>query len=1371
MKSKVAIFVSFALILGLLSASLPACQPVFSAEAHMVIVPRILYSGETTELSVALLKGDEFRSGDVEVTLVKEGKIVVRTESHIDGKGIIELKLPQLDSGTYEIQVSGPGFSEKANIKVESSFLLFLETDKPIYKPGQTIHISTISLNSELRPISQQITIYAQDAKGTKVYKKDVTTDRFGMASIELPLSTEPNLGVWKIVAEAQDSKTQIDVRVEEYVLPKYEVKVNLPKDWFLVSDRISGAVEGIYSFGKPVSGELEIIASRYVGEWQEYARLTKTINGTADFELPAVEYVAGVPASGGMGNVNIEFVIREQSTGYEERTTRLLTIAASPLSLQIIPEGNVFKPGLPFNFLLLSENPGRQPVPATVDVTVSYLDKDYDEIDKEKTTIDTGQGMVTVLVSPQAKSVAMVIEATSDGAHTSQIILATYSPTGSFIHLEQVSDPLLAVGETARFKIHATKEATTFYYEVIASGRVVFSDFTRSQDIIFNVTPQMAGSARLLVYQILPNSEVAADYLPFNVSAIYPNQVSAVFNTEESRPGDTIEVNVQSEGLSKVGLVIVDKSVFILAENRMNLEQVFAELERLYMTPQAELHSITLYPAITTKGASDIMRDAGVIVLSNKRLPEGKEFQSPWGDLLAGGDLFLNDAVREEAVLPGVDQKVDTSDLVQVERIRQFFPETWVWQQLETDSSGKANLTLTVPDSVTTWMLRAVAISEYQGLGIAEDELRAFQPFFIKLDLPYSAIRGEEFPVRVAVYNYLDEAQDIVVELKATDWFELLDDSQKTIEVAAGDVGSVNFKISPKGLGFNNLQVSARSKEVADALILPLLVQPEGVPREFVENLILNENSDATINTTIPEGTIAESGRVFLSLTGSYLTQTLEGLEGLIQMPFGCGEQNMIVFAPDVFITRYLEESGQLKVEIMAKAEKLMITGYQRELTYRRSDGSFSAFGNQDESGSLWLTAFVLKSFAQAKNLIFVDQDVLDAASDWIIKHQKEDGSFESVGFVHHQEMMGGLTGKDALTAYVAIALIESDEEVASAQAIGYLESRLQSMDDPYTMAISSYALELAGSAQRDAAYDMLMAIAKEDDNGLHWGNGGILELQPVPDREIDGRLIPPQNPPAIIETTSYAMLALINHGDSFNAGRAGKWLVSQRNAYGGYGSTQDTVVALQALTEYATNLKSDVNLEVHVIGRGIDQVIYVNPSNFDVMQIIELPTDSEINITASGQGEVITQVVTRFNIDTPDEADPVIKVDVMYDASEVLVNDLVNVTASVGFNPPEPIASGMVVLDISVPTGFAPVVESIEAAVAGDPVIKRFDISGRKVIFYLDEIKAGETITLTFQVKAVYPVKAKGVVSQAYAYYQPDLRGESLSQEFIVS
>ena len=291
---------------------------------------------------------------------------------------------------------------------------------------------------------------------------------------------------------------------------------------------------------------------------------------------------------------------------------------------------------------------------------------------------------------------------------------------------------------------------------------------------------------------------------------------------------------------------------------------------------------------------------------------------------------------------------------------------------------------------------------------------------------------------------------------------------------------------ISPRQLGQNGVKITARSTEAADAVIKTIIIEPEGVSREMIENLILTAGSTQETSTDIPVIAIDGSGRAYLTVTSSYLTQTIEGLEALIQMPFGCGEQNMIVFAPDVFITRYLEASGQLKPEIMAKAEMLMLTGYQRQLTYRHSDGSFSAFGESDEVGSLWLTAFVLKSFAQAEDLIYIDSDILDEARDWIISHQKSDGSFEPVGFIHHQDMMGGLTGNTALTAYVAIALMEAGDTVGSARAVSYLESQIDDIERAYTMTLVTYALEKDNSPLKEQAYEKIMSMAKEDENGL---------------------------------------------------------------------------------------------------------------------------------------------------------------------------------------------------------------------------------------------------------------------------------------------
>jgi CD109 antigen len=266
-----------------------------------------------------------------------------------------------------------------------------------------------------------------------------------------------------------------------------------------------------------------------------------------------------------------------------------------------------------------------------------------------------------------------------------------------------------------------------------------------------------------------------------------------------------------------------------------------------------------------------------------------------------------------------------------------------------------------------------------------------------------------------------------------------------------------------------------------------------------------------------------------------------------------------------------------------------------------------------------------------------------------------------------------------------------------------------------------------------------------------------------------------PDINRSAGIETTAYATLALVKHGDAFNASKASKWLVSKRNAYGGYGSTQDTVVTLQALTEYATNARSDADLTITLKSAGIDKQLKINQTNFDVLQVVEVPVNAQIEMKVSGKGDAIGQVVRRFNelmADTTPAAQ-MLKIDVNYDTTEVEVNDLVKVSVNIEFNPlPELNISeaGMIVLDVSIPTGFEAVTDSIVAITQKMPDIKRYDIAGRKVIFYVENMKPGEKITFDFQVRALYPVKAKGVTSTAYSYYKPDIKGEVLSEAMTV-
>ena len=521
-------------------------------------------------------------------------------------------RFPEASPGEYDIEVKGLGFRDSAQVRVVDTKALFLETDKPIYKPGQDIHMRVLMLDPELKPLSENVTVEVQDAKGIKVFKQQGAADDFGMTNLQMPLSTEPNLGVWKLTAISGDQTTQLDVRVEEYVLPKYEVTVETPKDWVLANEPIKGTVSAEYSFGKPVRGEVEIVASRYVGVWKEFATFTQEIDGSGPFELPAVSYVSGVPASGGQGNLTLDVTVKEKSTGYVETTTRLLTVAQGSLKLQVIPESRAFKPSLPFSFLIVTETPGNEPVDREVSVVVEYLGEYLQSLGRRTNRVVTDRGKVLLQIHSPKDAVALVIRAESKGAGTMVNLQASYSPSGNFIHVEQAGDSLLNVGETARFKVASTAEQRNTYYEVISRGKVVSSGFSKSPDIAFQTTPVMAPTSRLVVYQILPNNEVAADYIPFDVAARYPMDLALGFSKDEVSPGEAVNIEVGSQGPARVGLAAVDRSVFILAENRVNLHQVFAELERLYMQPQVELHEFRPFRgSVVTRGAEETFRDA----------------------------------------------------------------------------------------------------------------------------------------------------------------------------------------------------------------------------------------------------------------------------------------------------------------------------------------------------------------------------------------------------------------------------------------------------------------------------------------------------------------------------------------------------------------------------------------------------------------------------------------------------------------------------------------------------------------------------------------------------------------------------------------
>ena len=134
MKSKTFTAVIVMLVLAPFSTIIPGCAcPSEAADSYMAIVPKVLHSGGTETLSMSLFSEGRPVRDRVEIALLSEGEEIYKIQEEINGKGTVEIDIPEVEDGEYEIQVSGTGFRDEATIAVEKSFLVFIETDKPIY--------------------------------------------------------------------------------------------------------------------------------------------------------------------------------------------------------------------------------------------------------------------------------------------------------------------------------------------------------------------------------------------------------------------------------------------------------------------------------------------------------------------------------------------------------------------------------------------------------------------------------------------------------------------------------------------------------------------------------------------------------------------------------------------------------------------------------------------------------------------------------------------------------------------------------------------------------------------------------------------------------------------------------------------------------------------------------------------------------------------------------------------------------------------------------------------------------------------------------------------------------------------------------------
>nr|XP_013055344.2 alpha-2-macroglobulin-like protein 1 [Anser cygnoides] len=1332
--------------------------------------------------------------------------------------------------GTVQLHISnGHYFSAKEEKQVlirRTGTGTFIQMDKPVYRPGQTVKFRIVTLTEDFVPVNSKYSmVEIQDPNQNRIGQWLDVRPKQGIADLSFQLASELSLGTYTI--SVVNPKVSSTFKVEEHVLQKFDVFFEGPVQIYASDKTFPLRVCGRYHYGKAVQGTMRVtlcqkarrrpqnvskdICREYSGQTVSKGCFTPSVS-TSVFNLAPSEEDSKIYA---------EASLLEAGTGVQINSSSQILISRTAARAVFETPNAYYIPGVPYRGKIkLQDHHGNGMKNRKVYLVIKFMRRRL-----IKMYITDGNGRASFNLDTTAwNSSSVFLEGRftlEDLTHTPWKTGISYTnayhhlqpfhvTTKSFLDIHPLTGTLpcgLKQSVQVTFTLSRddlgedTSRIGFAYYVTGKAGIVVrgqrsvqvgkLNMLKGSFSIPLTFTADFTPSPSLVVYAIFPGGGITADSIRFDVALCFENEVKVGFLAKEAHPESTVQLRLQAAPGSVCAVQAVDETMFLVRpESELTSQMVYGLFPAIYR------HG---YPAQVEE-----YPDHCVQPHSTSPLLQGKPQHSFQPDIFnlfwnMGLKIFSNLAIRKPTQCshradrkpmmggPPMEYKRMTEEQPQLTtqgRFHHYLPETWIWNLFSVGSNGSRSVPVTAPAAVAAWKVKTFCLAG-RGFGLAPTtSLRTVQPVFVDVTLPYSVIQGETFTLKATVFNYLQQCIQIQVALAKSPDFQvelcrtcrdrecLCAEESKTFawNMTAIQLGTLNITIrtevldtTPRCGDRKPLPATMRRRHI---LVKHLLVRPEGVLVEKSYSSILCPRGGNMVEDPVPlhlpDNVVKGSARASISISGDLMGIVLQNLDRLVQLPHGCGEQNMVLFAPIVYVLQYLEKTRQLTPEIKEKAAGLLHNGYQAQLLYKHRDGSYSVFGQQDGEGNTWLTAFVVKSFGQAKKYIYVDDKNIQDALRWLEQNQLPSGCFATKGSFFHSSIKGSVDDEISLGAYVAAALLELGQPLKGKMmqsTLHCLQQAVHNVTSIYTEAVLAYAFALAGDYE--TTQELLYKLEEQAIK-----SGGQIHWSPKPSSPASTAFWPGTQS-VDVELTAYVLLAYLSKprvhaGDMTTAAGIVAWLTQQQNAYGGFASTQDTVVALQALAKYAartfsTSGQALVRVKSH---RGFGKTFQVTRQKRLLVQqaaLTEIP--GQFLVQAQGSSCVFAQTVLRYHKSPPRTTVTfTLRVNTeLANCSQANTRALV-VRILVSYIGSR-VTSNMVIMEVSLLSGFvlAPV---SRMSLERKTIIKKIEVKADVVYIYLDKLN-DESQTFSLQLEQIFEMKnLKPATVKVYDYYQPEER-----------
>ncbi|OWA52410.1 CD109 antigen [Hypsibius exemplaris] len=1203
---------------------------------------------------------------------------------------MLTLKVPDLNEKTHTYHLvatvgsrpqASAAMTERLTVLRDQSLVL-VQFNKPAYKPGETVSYHVVIVNERLLPLGAAVDVTIKDPKGV-ISQQDSHVppsipNRPGFVNGTFSLSLSDMVGEWTLEVKTLDETTVAhNFTVSRYVLPRFLLNVTGPPFLHAKASKLMIAVSARRPYGAvTLDMKADLTCTVTVDNTPlVQVQVNNDTDGASTFIFAVHNFTAKICPRNTHWNrpITITATVSATEIDTQKRINQSLVIPFFCDSFRLHLRGRpFFNPGFPNNVIIDALNQDGSPVTeeelssASLTVAAKYFSMERGAIEPVMThhqllrvTFDKDAHHFNVKLSPKHDDVRIDISLTVSDVQRN-ISLHGYVATPNHISLERTSNEPVKLGNAAEFKLTSIGECHSMDYVIVSRGTIVHKgtrNHSSNGDAIITIptSRDMAPLSTLVAYCYsrdcvsLSTTNVAVASLDFRVQDYSRNSVDLSIKLPDKRkflrPGQNpreeavLELKTAAAG-SLIGILAVDSRLLQLQSHkngRFNSETINEEIRKLHSWAAGGSNLFEMRNQFAASGLVSVMLWED----GQQRTDQGK-----FGNALlqASGGHLGNDGVSS----------LDWTIPSRLRSYRTDFRDAFFFRVIPVGANAtRITVSEVVPDSVTTWKLSAFSLHNTDGLTFSnEKELAVFQELFVDLELPFDMIRNETTTFDFLVTHYLRDAEkvqlDITLRYPKTTVATIVGGHHifRNDSVVRGRIWRVSVPFLAPAVGLLRITATVSIAEgdftlFSDQIVRDLEVRPEGLKVEGNSvtypllpgrSLDIPTNVSGVSNNSIVEGSYGLKWAVYGSSWSPVLQTLLEvgkDFKSLIKLPLGCGEQNMAIFMPNVYVARYLERTGPYKPnpQRQKRLEQNIKEGYESQFLFQLADHSFSSWGRPGSQGSTWLTAFVLRGFSESKKYLqLLKQRDLGPSFKFLESRQAQNGSFIENGFLTQQDNDGYALQDATLTAFVTLAFVEAGKEgPVTEKAERFLLSVLPAAKkSSYTLALVTYALaKLKNYQEATSAARTLISLGVTVDGLTCWSD------QPGK-CAVTGR---------IIEATAYVILAFEELGLFNDTVPALKWLNSvKRNLYGGYVSTQDTVVALAAMSKVAERASDGNEQNLRVVSTynpsGRRQETKLTKAANLIRRPSNIPLDTtSITVQASGSGVAFASVTYHFH------------------------------------------------------------------------------------------------------------------------------------------